>query len=205
MSLFPRSFGSSDPTTSFHPLFRLLDDFDQYRSDNGTKRQNQSNVKSFAPKFDVSEHGDRYELHGELPGIEQKDVEIEFSDRQTLTIRGHTERSYTSGTPPTASIEGSKSSGTIEGSHGTEEQSQTAAKENGLANKDNEVGTKEQKPPKSDIKYWVSERSVGHFSRSFNFPTPVDQENVSASIKNGILSLIIPKAKKPESRKITIS
>lgn len=200
MSLFPRSLGSND--TSFHPLFRLLDDFDTYRSDSGTERQSRSQTKTFAPKFDVSEHGDRYELHGELPGIEQKDVEIEFSDRQTLVIRGHTERSYTSGTPPAGSIEGSKSSGAIEGS---QDQSQTVTKENGSAKKDNEVGTHEHKSHKPDVKYWVSERSVGHFSRSFNFPTPVDQDTVQASLKNGVLSVTIPKAKKPESRKITIS
>jgi len=198
MSLFPRSFGSND--TSFHPLFRLLDDFDTYRSDSGAERQNRSNVKSFVPKFDVSEHGESYELHGELPGIEQKDIEIEFSDRQTLVIRGHTERSYTSGATPAGSIEGSKTQGAIEG-----DKASSAAKENGSAKNDNEVATHEKKSHKSDIKYWVSERSVGHFSRSFNFPTPVDQDAVQASLKNGILSVTIPKAKKPESRKITIS
>jgi len=204
MSLFPRSFGSNDPTTSFHPLFRLLDDFDQYRSDSGTERQTRSQIKTFAPKFDVSEHGDRYELHGELPGIEQKDVEIEFSDRETLVIRGHTERSHTSGTPPAGSIEKSKSPSAIEGGQGTGDQSETVAKEKASAKEGKEVGTPNT-TPKSDVKYWVSERSVGHFSRSFNFPTPVDQDNVRASMKNGILSVIIPKAKKPESRKITIS
>jgi HSP20 family molecular chaperone IbpA len=205
MSLFSRSFGSNDPTTSFHPLFRFLDDFDEYRSDSGTERKNRSHTKSFVPKFDVSEHSDRYELHGELPGIEKKDVEIEFSDRETLVIRGHTERSYTSGTPAAGSIEVSKSSGAIEGGHENGDQSQTAAKEHGSAKKDNEVGSHENKSAKPDVKYWVSERSVGHFSRSFNFPTPVDQDNVRASLNNGILSVIIPKAKKPESRKITIS
>jgi len=211
MSLFPRSLVSNDPTTSFHPLFRLLDDFDQYSNDSGRHRQSRSSSKIFAPKFDVSEHEDRYELHGELPGVEQKDVDIEFSDRQTLTLRGHIERSYTSGTRPAGSVEGSQSSGAIEGGHGTGDESQAITAKDKVsadktsADKTNEAGTQEDKSAETGVKYWVSERSVGNFSRSFNFPTPVDQENVRASMKNGILSVVIPKAKKPESRKITIS
>lgn len=204
MSLFPRSFISNDPTTSFHPLFRLLDDFDQYNrtSEDGTRRQGQRSLKAFAPKFDVKELSDSYELHGELPGIEQKDVDIEFTDAQTLTVRGHTERSYSSGDPPAGFIEeGSTPSGTItEGSDGKHH------KDNTKAEKDNtKVATQDGKPAKSEAKFWVSERSVGEFSRSFNFPSRVDQDNVRASMKNGILSIIVPKSSKPEGRKITIS
>ncbi len=51
----------------------------------------------------------------------------------------------------------------------------------------------------------MSERSVGEFSRSFSFPVRVDQDAVKASMKNGILSILVPKAKKHESRKIDIS
>ena len=54
-------------------------------------------------------------------------------------------------------------------------------------------------------KYWVSERSVGEFSRAFQFPTNVDQDNVRASLTNGILSVTVPKAKKPEGRRIAIN
>ena len=54
-------------------------------------------------------------------------------------------------------------------------------------------------------KYWVSERSIGEFSRTFSFPSPVDQDTVTAGLDNGILNLSIPKAKKKESRRITIN
>jgi HSP20 family molecular chaperone IbpA len=60
-------------------------------------------------------------------------------------------------------------------------------------------------PPRSDeSKYWVSERSVGEFARTFSFPKPVDQENVKASLKNGIISIIVPKAAAPQSKRINI-
>lgn len=39
-------------------------------------------LDTYMPKFDMAEHKDSYSLHGELPGVEVKDVEIEFSDPQ---------------------------------------------------------------------------------------------------------------------------
>jgi HSP20 family protein len=83
MSFFSSPFIPNDPNTSFTPLFRLLDDFDQYSRGNVPQgRHHRSHLKTFNPKFDVKEVADAYELHGELPGIEQKDVEIEFTDAQ---------------------------------------------------------------------------------------------------------------------------
>lgn len=54
-------------------------------------------------------------------------------------------------------------------------------------------------------KYLVSELPEGHFSRTLTLPTAVDAEHVEASIKNGVLSLRIPKAEadRPKSIKIT--
>jgi HSP20 family protein len=217
MAFFPRYHLSDDSSnSSFHPLFRLLDDFDQYSSgrNNGSRTNSRNSLKSFTPRFDVKELGETYELHGELPGIEQKDVEIEFIDDQTLNIRGRTERSYTSGTPP--SIEGAKSSGAItengEGEH-KDKAHQPTVEDAGEDGADNNTENKEQRVTKAQpqkkheepqAKFWVSERSVGEFSRSFSFPVRVDQDQVKASMKNGILSIIVPKAKKQESRKITI-
>jgi len=165
-------------------------------------------MKTFQPKFDVKEVADAYELHGELPGIEQKDVEIEFTDAQTLTIRGRTERSYTSGTPPSNLVEGTKSAGAItEGDEHTNSHKATVEDEDAAKQTSTSVETQEQKPQQQQeqAKYWVSERSVGEFARSFSFPTRVDQDAVKASMKNGILNVLVPKAKKHETRKITIS
>ena len=183
MSLFPRSFINND-VSPFTPLFRMLDNFDQYTS-RGMDRPFRTHLKAFTPKFDVKELKDAYELHGELPGIEQKDIEIEFIDPQTLTVKGHTERKYTSSTPPAGLIEGSPATSAI--------------------TKADETAVEVKKTETPEEKYWVSERSIGQFSRSFSFPTQVDQDQVRASMKNGILIVLVPKSKKHESRKITIS
>lgn len=61
-----------------------------------------------------------------------------------------------------------------------------------------------KKEQETSDKYWVSERSVGDFMRTFSFPTGVDQEKVKASMKNGILSIVVPKAGKAKGHRIPI-
>lgn len=66
-------------------------------------------------------------------------------------------------------------------------------------------GAVEKHKEQPGFRYWVSERSVGEFQRTFNFPGKVDRDAVKASLKNGILTVVVPKLKKEaESRKIVI-
>lgn len=55
-------------------------------------------------------------------------------------------------------------------------------------------------------KYWVRERPVGEFQRTFSFPGKVDRDGVKASLKEGVLKVLVPKEvrKEAESRKIKI-
>ncbi|KAF2456717.1 HSP20-like chaperone [Lineolata rhizophorae] len=193
MSLFPRF-------QEFSPLFRMLDDYDKLARNmpSGT-----SAIRAFSPKFDVREVKDAYELHGELPGIAQKDVNIEWSDANTLTISGHTEHHRESGEPPRGFV-------TEEGHHeyhkptvedapeaeGSKQPQETAVTK---TDENKEVAGKDAQP-----KYWVTERSVGEFHRSFSFPGRVDHDNVKASLKDGILSIVVPKASAPKPRRINI-
>jgi HSP20 family molecular chaperone IbpA len=217
MSLFPRSYFA--PETSFTPLFRLLDDFDSYSrevsSQGNSKAGSRRALPSFSPRFDVKETETGYELHGELPGVEKENVTIEFSEPQTLVISGRTERSYTSGTPPAGLIETGTSGAITEGGEGDAHHSHKATVEDEDAEKAKEQQATEvakadqqqqqQQQQKPREKFWVSERSIGEFSRTFNFPTPVDQEAVAANLNNGILSVTVPKAKKHEGKRIAVN
>lgn len=188
MSLFPR-FTNSE----FAPIFRLLDDYDVHRS----SRPSGSSVRAFQPRFDVRELGSSYELHGELPGVEQKDVDIEFSDPSTIVISGRSVHEYESGKPHggahKATVEDAPDG---ENSNHSNKNSSTAVTttggEKGVAKKD------------KDATVWVSERSVGEFHRSFSFPGQIDQDGVKASMKNGILHIVVPKAVPKQGRKIQI-
>ncbi|EEH02688.1 heat shock protein [Histoplasma capsulatum G186AR] len=196
MSFFPRL---AHPSGDFTPLFRLLDDYESHRS--GTESASSSTLRSFAPRFDVRETKDAYHLDGELPGIAQKDIDIEFTDAQTLVVKGRSEREYSASSggdeePSDAGHGGKKTrQATVEDEDAS---STTAVTKTG--GKSQEVGS----PLRGGMKYWVSERSVGEFSRSFNFPTRVDQDKVKASLKNGILSIAVPKAAAPTSKRINI-
>ncbi|KAH2027866.1 hypothetical protein KXV43_000631 [Aspergillus fumigatus] len=96
-----------------------------------------------------------YRLDGELPGVDKKDIDIELSDDNVLTIKGRSERESTSEDP--------------------------------------------------DQSWWCSERSVGEFRRSFRFPDSVDREGIDASLKDGVLSITVPKtAESSVSKRIDI-
>ncbi|KAK4177658.1 putative 30 kDa heat shock protein [Triangularia setosa] len=224
--MFSRSFYGADP--SFTPLFRLLDDFDSYTrevqgNDNhqdGESRNSRRAIRTFTPKFDVSESAEAYELHGELPGITREDLSIEFSDPQTMVIKGKVERIHTAGTPPVGLLENnngqagnaitengeeqhSSHKATVEDEKPEDKKATTAATTTTVARTgDNKEAAHKNKQP--EAKFWLQERSIGEFSRTFSFPSRVEHEGVKAGLENGILTVVVPKAKKPQVHKVQI-
>jgi len=185
MSLFPRLSTQFAPVRhEFGPFFNLFND-----TFSELQRLSDSASRTFVPKFDVKEMQDKYVLEGELPGIDQKDITIEFPDEQTLTIKGRTERYKEEGEPPTE----------------PKEVTHDAKPETSDIKEVTTSGPKEVAKHETQHTYWVSERSVGEFARSFAFPNYVDQENVKASLKDGVLSVTVPKAQREKlSKKIQI-
>ena len=61
----------------------------------------------------------------------------------------------------------------------------------------------EKKDRKKD-EYSYYERSYGKFSRSFQLPEHVDESNIAASYKNGVLELTIKKTEKALPKKIEV-
>jgi HSP20 family protein len=57
----------------------------------------------------------------------------------------------------------------------------------------------------SEQGYRRRERTHGSFKRQFTLPDTVDTDSISASAKDGVLEITIPKQDKPEARKITVS
>jgi HSP20 family protein len=200
----------------FSPIFRLVNDYE--RAARCAPRE-----ARFTPSFDVKELKDSYELQGELPGIDQKDVSIEWTDATTLAIKGRTEHRRRRSSPSQKAAEAAAPETTESESASTkdteykapsveEEDGSTTATDDFVdvasPNASEEtVSKKAEEPaapkPAEQVRYWVSERSVGSFGRSFTFPVRIDQDNVKASLKNGILSVVIPKLVVPP-RKITI-
>lgn len=137
MSLMPQFHSGGLSAVS-----RLLDNYENMFS-------NLRDIQTYAPSFDIRETEKAYYLDGDLPGVQQKDLEIEFEDEHCLNIKAHSERESTI-----------------------------------------EKGS-----------WRASERLVGDLRRTFNFPTAIDQDQTHAHLKNGVLSLEVPKSTTTHSKK----
>lgn len=63
----------------------------------------------------------------------------------------------------------------------------------------------EKKDEKDQSKWLIRERSYCKFSRSFTLPEDVDFENLSAEVKNGVLSVKMPRRELAEPKRIAIT
>jgi len=265
-------FGFPAISQDFAPLFRLLDDITNASPAAHVAQAVAPRPAVYQPRFDVREVDGRYELRGELPGVEQQDLSVEFSDAQTLVIRGRTTRessnnpqdvevqpeqqqqqvqeqqtlntttaadeateaadnsdamsTHSTGSYQKPTVEDATEDGADQAAPSTpgvatptSSIAEPATENTSTAAADVTATTSEAAPtPKQpeqqqqaqqaqqapSPRYWVSERSVGEFQRTFNFPGRVDHDGVHASLKNGVLSIVVPKANKPASRRIQI-
>jgi len=206
MSFIPRFANISSNGNDFAPLFRFIDDY----SDHAVARQqhNAPNgntaTRQFTPRFDVREIEDGYELHGELPGVDSKDVNVEFTDENSLTISGRTERNYVKSNEEIKNTESKNKQPLVEDA--PEEESTSTQLTHTKASTNAEVATTNNTHHRKQKKQeWVvTERSFGTFTRTFQFPSPVDKDAIKASLKNGILVIVVPKRKITPSKKVTI-
>jgi HSP20 family protein len=108
---------------------------------------------TMTPDVDVTETDKEIRVTVELPGMEEKDIDVEMSGDR-LTIRGE----------------------------------------------------KKEEREKIEKDYHLSERRYGFFRRSMQLPDTVDSAKVDAQMKNGVLTLVLPKtgAAKSKARKVAI-
>jgi HSP20 family protein len=66
-------------------------------------------------------------------------------------------------------------------------------------------GARELAAEQNGIERKRSERAAGRFLRRFVLPDTVDADNVSASGKNGVLQIAIPKRAQEQPRKIAVT
>lgn len=200
LSIYPRSIINQEPN-SFPPVFRLLDEFDRFsRSIDHPLR---TQLQSFTPKFNVKETPHAYELQGEFPGIDQKNIEIELTDSSTLAIKGFTERIAQSSSDSNENNASTSHVKRIETSDATSDPDSNN-RDSLITSEESSRQAQEDSDEEPAVKYLVLERNYGEFSRSFTFPDQVDENNVSAQMNNGILSITVPKLKKQPGRKINI-
>jgi len=127
---------------------------DMARLHNEVERLFDKGPAAWNPAFDITEDADKIVLHADLPGVEQKAIDIQV-EQNTLTVKG--ERKFDR----------------------TESQ-------------DGEL-------------YRRYERLAGAFTRSFRLPPTVDAEKISAAMKDGVLTLLLPKKAEAQPRQIKVN
>lgn len=105
----------------------------------------------FAPRFEVKETKDAYVFKADLPGIEEKDLDITLTGNR-LTVGGK----------------------------------------------------REAERREENERFYAYERSYGSFSRSFTLPDGADADHADADMKNGVLTISIPKKPEHQPRKISL-
>jgi HSP20 family protein len=50
-----------------------------------------------------------------------------------------------------------------------------------------------------------TEYNIGNYARSFQLSSKIDQERISAELRDGVMTLVLPKSEQAKPRKITVS
>jgi HSP20 family protein len=156
-----------------HTIESALNDFDRYFESFFGDSPLSPAVHAFnrLPAVDVQETEKAFMLDMELPGFDEKNIEVHV-DGGNLTIESRQED--------------------------TKEE-----KKNDASNHTD--GAVESADGKKSGTYILRERRQTAFSRSFKLPENADPESISASFKNGILTLEIRKRAEAQKRTIMIN
>ena len=65
-------------------------------------------------------------------------------------------------------------------------------------------GKREQEQKREEEQHYAVERSYGSFNRSFTLPEGIDASKVHAELKDGVLTLMLPKRPEVKAKEVTI-
>jgi HSP20 family molecular chaperone IbpA len=167
------------------------------------------------PNVDFRETKKNYVIEAELPGAKKEDIQIECMDHRTLVIQGRIGGARHSG-------EEGEGEAMASGDQGGEQQKIDHPSKLNIDESDGVVPTNAEKAERNQASklmrqsmtgevqhkgeegndggvpstLWHSERFTGVFHRSFTFPEPFDPQKIQASYKQGLLSILVPKAER---------
>jgi len=184
----------------FRPLFRMLEEPLGRSPAYGWPRRFMFEDPLFRfpealrPAVDVTEHGNKYIIEAELPGVRKDDIQVRINDGgRSVTIEGKIVKGREAASQPEAGS----------GSFGAGSESGTSA----LETQGTEGNTSEAVTTTPETNQISSERSfvgASSFTRTVWLPRQVDPSNVVAKHNDGVLTLEIPKAEDPGSVRINI-
>lgn len=66
-------------------------------------------------------------------------------------------------------------------------------------------GTMDKEEKEEDEKFYSYEREYGEFHREFSLPSEVDTDKVEADVKDGVLTITVPKTAKQKRKKVKVN
>jgi HSP20 family protein len=66
------------------------------------------------------------------------------------------------------------------------------------------TGKREMEQRDENDRYYAFERAYGSFTRTFTLPADIDDQHVEADLKDGVLSLRVPKRPEQQAKKVQI-
>ncbi|CVL05271.1 related to heat shock protein 30 [Fusarium mangiferae] len=183
------------------------------------------NSRPWEPRFEAHETEDSFVLYGELPGMNKEHVTVEFPEPRKLVVSGKVERfteepkpvetttEQAAPTPVTdsdnedtrsrssyqATVEDDVNDDEFEVLSHTSEKSKTVSQPE-PENLSEKAQEKQPEQPEESRRSGYSKE----FSRYFTFPTYINHDAVTADLKDGLLTIVIPKAT-PKSQRIIIN
>ncbi|KAH7236653.1 HSP20-like chaperone [Fusarium tricinctum] len=172
------------------------------------------NTRPWEPRFEAHETEDSFVVYGELPGMNKEHVTVEFPEPCKLVVSGKVERfidapkeaeTTTEQTAPAPVIESQDEDTQSRSSYQATVEDDVDGDEyevvDHASEKSENTGQPEPKIPSEKIEEKQSEklqepRRSGYskeFSRYFTFPTYVNYEAVTAELKDGLLTIVVPK------------
>lgn len=194
-------FGFSQPFLSlfndtFTQLDRLSSDLDSQLTqafESTSQEGSWQNLLTSSPKFDIKETEAAYILEGELPGIAKKDINLDFVDDHTLVLKTKSETIREQGRKPTeqtpTELRASQDDAQMSGANPEAQPSEIDNSALATTNQTKDVAVPAPVVPT----YHLTERTHSTFQRVFTFPADIKVGEVKASLKNGILSVTVPK------------
>jgi len=175
----PSAFFSQSP---WQMMRRMQEDMDRLfgqmvgQSQSGTLSQaggaGGMAIAAWAPHIDVSETDQEFHIEADLPGVRQEDINIQVQDGM-LILSARMQQGQ-------------------EPSQGQESQQGTDGQK-GQDGQNGQAQAQPSQPQSQQRQYHQRERRFGYFERLMSLPPSVDEENIQADFRDGVLTLRLPK------------
>jgi len=179
----PSAFFSQSP---WQMMRRMQEDMDRLfgqlvgQSQSGSLSQaagaGGSGIAAWAPHIDVSETDQEFHIEADLPGVRQEDINIQVQDGM-LILSARMQQ-------------GQESSRDQQGQQSPDSQSAWSEGQDGQNGQSQSQQLQQSQPQRQ---YHQRERRFGYFERVMSLPPSVDEENIQADFRDGVLTLRLPK------------